>query len=257
MIKINLLDSVTERQSGAAVAVERKISSPASRLAIMAATVGALLILTIVGDIFMTQRAKAQAETELAEQKQIASELEAVTKEMKDLDQKIKNIDARIETIKKLRASQAGPSAVLEAMRERIAMVPGLYLEGVEQKGEQLTITGNSPDEQAVTQFGRSLEFSAGLFSNLNIETQRKDAVNQPATAPVPPGGQEPPKAQIVGFTIRCAYTPSKASASKNLAAPTTASSSSSAPAAATAPPQNQTAKNSQPTSDGGAVAKN
>ena len=46
-------------------------------------------------------------------------------------------------------------------------MTPGLYLESVEQKGEQLTISGNSPDESVVTQFGRSLEFSGGLFSNL------------------------------------------------------------------------------------------
>lgn len=249
MIKINLLDSVTERNGSTIVAVERKISSPAARLAIMAATVGALLVLTIVGDIFITQRAKAQAETDLQEQKTIASQLESVTKEMKELDAKIKNIDSRIDTIKKLRASQAGPSAVLEAMRERIAMVPGLYLEGVEQKGEQLTITGNSPDEQAVTQFGRSLEFSAGLFSNLNIETQRKDAVNQPQTAPVPPGGQEPPKQQIVGFTIRCAYTPTKAGASKNLAIPTTASAT--APSAG----QNQTATNNAPPSTAAASA--
>ncbi len=257
MIKINLLDSVTERNGGAVVAVERRMSSPASRLIIMAATVAALLVLTIVGDIVMTQRAKAEAERQLAEQKQIATELEAVTKEMKDLDAKIKNIDSRIETIKKLRDSQAGPSAVLEAIRERIAMVPGLYLEGVEQKGEVLTITGNSPDEQAVTQFGRSLEFSAGLFSNLNIETQRKDAANQPVVAATAPGAPEAPKVQIVGFTIHCAYTPSKAGASKN-SMPTTASAS--APAASA----NQTAKNNAaPQSDGASapppaqVAKN
>lgn len=232
MIKINLLDSVTERQGGAAMAVERKIASPASRLAIMAATVGALLVLVIVGDIVITQRAKAQAETDLQEQQQIAKELEAVTREMKDLDAKIKNIDSRIETIKKLRASQAGPSAVLEAMRERIAMVPGLYLEGVEQKGEQLTITGNSPDEQAVTQFGRSLEFSSGLFSNLNIETQRKDAPNQPQTA-ASANGQEPAKLQIVGFTIRCAYTPSKANSSQQGSASSPTVASANAPAVA------------------------
>jgi len=233
MIKINLLDSVTERNGGAVSVVERRISNPMSRLVIMTATVGMMLLLTIVGDIVMTQRAKTEAERQLAEQKQIASELESVTKEMKDLDLKIQNISTRIDTIKKLRGSQAGPSAVLEAMRERIMMVPGLYLEGIEQKGEQLTITGNSPDESQVTQFGRSLEFSSGLFSNLNIETVRKDAPNQPATAPVPPGGQEPQKLQIVGFTIRCAYTPSKAGAAQKSSMPTTAANVSPAAAAA------------------------
>jgi len=217
MIKINLLDSVTERQAGTAVVVERKIASPASRLLLMTIAVAFLLMAVIGWDIISTQMAKTAAEQELAEQQRVAAELETVMKEMKELEAKIQNIDTRIAAIKKLRDSQAGPSAVLEAMRERIAMVPGLYLESIEQTGEQLTVKGNSPDESAVTQFGRSLEFSGGLFSNLNIETQRKEKPNQPT--PVTANGVEaPPKQEIVGFSIRCAYTPSKAKASQNTA---------------------------------------
>jgi len=96
-------------------------------------------------------------------------------------------------------------------------MVPGVFLASIEQTGEQLTIKGDSPDESAVTQFGRSLEFSGGLFSNLNIETQRKEKPNQPQVT-TPAGQEAPPKQEIVGFTIRCAYTPSKAKASQNTA---------------------------------------
>jgi len=220
MIKINLLDSVTERQAGTAVVVERKLNSPGSRLLLMAMAVMFLLTAVIGWDVISTQMAKVEAERQLEEQKRVAAELETVMAEMKELESKIQNIDMRITAIKKLRDSQAGPSAVLEAMRERIAMVPGLYLESIEQTGEQLTVKGNSPDETAVTQFGRSLEFSGGLFSNLNIETQRKEKPNQAATAPV--NGVEAPKQEIVGFSIRCAYTPSKAKASQNTA--TTAS---------------------------------
>ena len=218
MIKINLLDSVTERQGGAVVAVERKIGSPTTRLLLMSIAVAFLLLALTGGHFISVQMAKARAERELEEQKQIAAELEAVTKEMKDLELKIQNIDGRIDLIKNLRASQAGPSAVLEAMRERIASVPGLYLESVEQAGDVLTVKGNSPDEAAVTQFGRSLEFSGGLFSNLNIETQRKEAPNQVASATNP----DAPKLEIVGFIIRCAYTPSKANA-VGKSSPTTA----------------------------------
>jgi Tfp pilus assembly protein PilN len=221
MIKINLLDSVTERQTGAAVIVERKIASPVSRLLLMTLAVAFLLTAVIGWDVISTQMAKAEAERQLEEQKRVSAEMEAVTKEMKELEAKIQNIDTRITAIKRLRDEQAGPSAVLEAMRERIAMVPGLYLESVEQTGEQLVIKGNSTEETAVTQFGRSLEFSGGLFSNLNIETQRKEKPNQ--AAPVTPAGQEaPPKQEIVGFTIRCVYKSSKAKSSQNTA--TTAS---------------------------------
>lgn len=221
MIKINLLDSVTERQAGPAVIVERKIASPTSRLLLMAAAVAFMLTAVIGWDIISTQMAKTAAQAELDEQKRVEAELAVVSKEMKELEAKIQNIDLRINAIKKLRDSQAGPSAVLEAMRERIAMVPGVYLASVEQTGEQLTIKGDSPDETAVTQFGRSLEFSGGLFTNLNIETQRKEKPNQ-AAAPAPAAGVEaPPKQEIVGFTIRCAYTPSKAKSSQNTAATT------------------------------------
>ncbi|MCY7375966.1 MAG: PilN domain-containing protein [Pyrinomonadaceae bacterium] len=219
MIKINLLDSVTERHGGAGAAVERKIASPVSQLLMMTLAVAFLLTTVIAWDFISTQMAKTEAERQLEEQKRVAVELEAVTKEMAELKQKTDNITTRIDAIKRLRDSQAGPSAVLEAMRERIAMVPGVYLASVEQTGEQLTIKGDSPDESAVTQFGRSLEFSGGLFSNLNIETQRKDKPNQVAS---PAGADAPPKQEIVGFTIRCAYTPSKAKASQNTA--TTAS---------------------------------
>lgn len=242
MIRVNLLNSVTERQGGAVNSVERKAASPVSRLMVMSMAVALVLAAIIGWDIISTNRNKANAQTSLDEQKKIAADLEAVMQEQKQLELNISNIDARIEAIKKLRDSQAGPSAVLEAVRERISMTPGLYLESIEQTGDQLTVKGNSPDEAAVTQFGRSLEFSAGLFSNLSIETQRKDITPQNASAPA--AGAEIPKVEIVNFIIRCAYTPSKAAESKNTSATTTA---------ANQPPQNNTggstapAANSQP----------
>ena len=214
MIKINLLDSVTERQAGAVVAVERKIGSPVSRVVLMTVAV-AILLLSVVGwDIISTQMAKNTAERELAEQQQIQKELEAVLKEQKELEQKIQNIDTRIEAIKKLRASQAGPSAVLDAMVERISMVPGLYLESIEQNGESVIVKGSSPDESVVTQFGRSLEFSGGLFTNLNIETERKEIQNQQIS--INSSNPDAGKIEIVGFTIRCDYTPEKSGAAKD-----------------------------------------
>jgi DNA repair exonuclease SbcCD ATPase subunit len=220
MIKINLLESVTERQNGAAVAVERKIASPMSRLLLMTIAVGFLLAAVVGWDIVSTQMAKTEAERQLEEQKQIAVQLESVLKEQKELEAKIQNIDLRIEAIKKLRGSQAGPAAVLEAVSERIRMTPGLYLESVEQAGEQVDrqrqFAGRSRRHAVRSQpriFGRT-------FHNLNIETQRKEVTSQQTSAPAP--GQETPKLEIVNFTIRCAYTPSKSGASKD-ANPTTA----------------------------------
>ncbi|MFL6373846.1 MAG: PilN domain-containing protein [Pyrinomonadaceae bacterium] len=216
MIKINLLNSVTERQNSTVAAVDRKVSSPMSRFLLMSVVVTVLMAAIIGWDVISTQMAKTEAEQQLDEQKRIATELEAVQNEQKDLETKINNIDSRIAAIKKLRDSQAGPSAVLEALKERIMMTPGLYLEGVEQAGDQMTIKGNSPDESQVTQFGRSLEFSNGLFSNLSIETQRNDVQNQQAsekTSTATAANPDAGKVHLVNFTIKCSYTPSKAAA--------------------------------------------
>lgn len=209
MIRINLLNSVTERQGGAVVSVEKKVSSPMSRMILMGIAVLVMTTAVIGWDFISTRRAKAAAEAELAEQQKKEKELAAVIAEQKELETKIKNIDLRIEAIKKLRNSQAGPSAVLEAIRERIGMTPDIYLENIDQKGDQLTITGSSPNESSVTQFGRSLEFSSGLFSNLSIETQRKEIGPKNASA-----DPDAPKVEVINFTIRCAYTPDKSGAS-------------------------------------------
>lgn len=211
MIKINLLNSVTERQGGAVAAIDTKVASPASRLALMGVAVAVLLAALVGWDVIGTQMAKADAQHKLEEQKQKAAELEAVMNEQKELEAKIANIDARITAIKDLRASQAGPSAVLDAMTERISMVPGLYIESVEQKDGGLVIKGSSPDESQVTQFGRSLEFSAGLFTNLGIETVRAEVENKAVPAKVSTLTGETPKLSIVNFTIKCDYAPSKA----------------------------------------------
>ena len=219
MIKINLLNSVTERQGGAVVAVDRKVASPGTRLLLMTLSVGFLFMAFVAWDVISTQWAKAEAERQLEEQKQIAAELESVMKEQKELEAKIDSIEARIAAIKKLREEQKGPSAVLESIRERISMVPGLYLQSIVQEGNKVTITGNSPNEDAVTQFGRSLEFSNGLFANLNIKTNRQEITSQTASAPV---SGEAPKLNVVNFEITADYDSAKGNTNQSLTASNT-----------------------------------
>ena len=209
MIKINLLDSVTERQSGKVASSEKKAANPMTRIMLMGIAVLGLTFAVIGWDFISSSMAKSEAERQLAEEKEKGKELEAVKKEQEELETKIKNIDKRIEAIKKLRNSQAGPSAVLESIRERIKTTPDIYLDSVDQKGDQLTIKGSSPTENPITQFGRSLEFSSGLFSNLTIETQRKEIEKQEINEVTGVIGK--PALEIVEFTIRCAYTPEKA----------------------------------------------
>lgn len=210
MIRVNLLYSIHERPGSAvAAAPEGKAGFKLDRLTMSAIGV-VVLFLAVVGlDVVSSQMAVDSANAKLAEQQKVETELAATLKEQKELEQKIQSVEARIDAIKKLRSTQAGPSSVLDAIRERIMNSPGIFLESITQKGGELEIRGSSPDEAAVTQFGRSLEFSAGLFSNLSIETQRREIQATQASTNAP-ASTDAAKPEIVGFTIKCAYTPGK-----------------------------------------------
>jgi len=207
MIKINLLESVTDRPTGA-VMVEARVATPFVQTLLLALTVFGLLIAVIGFDYVSSKSGHRAAETELENQRRINLQMLAVNREQADLEKKAKDIQGRIDAIKSLRESQQGPSAVLRDIKARFDSVPGLYLKSLEQKDGQLTIKGISPNEAAITRFGQSLEFSSGLFTNLNIETQRELA---PVTSNDKIGAsadsivmiQQP---EVVSFTVKCNY---------------------------------------------------
>jgi Tfp pilus assembly protein PilN len=207
MIKVNLLDSVTDRARGVAV-VEQKVTNPAMQTLLMGLVVLVLLVAGVGYDYVSAGAAKAKAEKDLEEQQRIAAQMAAVNKEQQELEKKTKDIQVRIDAIQKLRASQQGPGNVLREIKERVDSITGLYLESVEQKGNDLIIKGDSPNEASVTRFGQSLEFSQGQFSNLDISTERKpiQISDKEVTAQLDPTA---PKPEVVSFTIKCNYSQS------------------------------------------------
>lgn len=210
MIKINLLESITDRPTGAAM-VEARVATPLVQTLLLALTVFGLLVVGIGYDYVSSKSAHAVAQHELDIQRRINQQMLAVNKEQADLEKKAQEIQGRIDAIKRLRESQQGPSAVLREIKARFDSVPGLYLKSLEQKDGELTIKGISPNESAVTRFGQSLEFSSGMFTNLNIETQRETVQAQVSDkekgAPAPTDSvvsiQQP---EVVSFTVKCSY---------------------------------------------------
>jgi Tfp pilus assembly protein PilN len=209
VIKINLLESVTDRPAGVAF-VEDKVSSTRTQTFLLALTVMALLILGVGYDYVSANAQHQTATMELEKQKRINEQMNAVKREQADLEKKIADINFRIDAIQKLRSSQQGPGAVLAEIKSRFDSVPGLYLVSVEQKESELVIKGQSPNEASVTRFGQSMEFSSGMFTNLNIETQRETAqlVVKAPTGPGPAVQADPtaPQPEVVSFTIKCSY---------------------------------------------------
>ena len=215
MIKVNLLESVTDRPQGVA-AVEDKVASRGVQTLLLALTVFGLMVVAMGYDFVSSNMARTAAVKELDNQKRINQQMLAIQKEQMELEKKSKEVQARIDAIKKLRESQQGPSAVLQEIKSRFDAIPGLYLTAIENKDGEITIKGESPNEYAVTKFGQSLEFSGGLFSNLNIETQRqvvKTGSDKTSNTPPPNtvstdlNGVTP---EVVVFTVKAKFETGK-----------------------------------------------
>jgi Tfp pilus assembly protein PilN len=222
MIKINLLESVTDRPQGVA-AVEDKVASPRMQTLFLALTVFGLMVVGMGYDYVSSNSAKAAAEKELAHERQVNEDMLATQKEQMELEKKSKEVQARIEAIKKLRESQQGPNAVLQEIKGRFDAVPGLYLTSIENKDGEITIKGESPNEYSVTKFGQSLEFSNGLFNNLNIETTREEAKlaqssGTASAAPIDPNAVKP---EVIVFTVKAKFGAPKPQ-SQSIPPPTT-----------------------------------
>ena len=209
MIKVNLLDSVTERARTAAV-VEEKVANPRMRFWLLGGAVFGLLAVGMLFDYVSAAASQSRAKAELERQQQIAAQMAAVNKEQAELEKKLKDINARIDAIKRLRASQQGPVGLLSELNSRIPGDPAFRLESVEQKGSDLVIEGQSPNEYAVTQFGRSLEFSNGTFLNVSLEAERKEMEINPADYDPRQGPFDlTVKPETFKFKVKCKYGPS------------------------------------------------
>ncbi len=214
MIKVNLLESITDRPSSVAF-VEDKVSSARTQTLLLVLTVVGLLVLGIGFDYVNANTQHQAATKDLENERRTNDRMNAVKKEQADLEKKMGEINLRIDAIQKLRGSQQGPSSVLAEIKARFDGVPGLYLRSVEQKEGEIVIKGESPNEAAVTRFGQSMEFSSGLFTNLNIETTREVAQENKSgsakeSAPAVGTASAIPLPEVVAFTIKCNFTHNK-----------------------------------------------
>jgi Tfp pilus assembly protein PilN len=211
MIKINLLQSVTEQPSAVA-RVEDKVAHPRIQTLLMAVTVFGLLMLGAGYDYVSSRSEHEAARVELENQRRINQQMLAVTKEQADLERKSQDIQKRIDAIKQLRASQQGPNFVLREIKERFDNVPGLYLKSIEQHDGELTIKGESPNEYSVTRFGQSLEFSSGMFTDLHIETERqvKQEAGSTQTSANTTNDPNDAKPEVISFLVKCTFSKDK-----------------------------------------------
>src|SRR5436305_1334748 len=101
MIKVNLLNSITDRSASVAF-VEDKVTNTRTQTFLLVLTVAALLVLAIGYDYVSANAQHSAAVVELDKQRRINDQMNAVKREQADLQKKISDINYRIDAIQKL-----------------------------------------------------------------------------------------------------------------------------------------------------------
>ncbi|HEU4391787.1 MAG TPA: PilN domain-containing protein, partial [Blastocatellia bacterium] len=203
MIRVNLLEGTTEQR----VAMQKtKVAARRGQQIFMAAAALLMLGIAWAVDHFYTTSALADANSQLAREKEEAAKLKKDTDRKRELDEQLRQLEERIKVIKQLRAEQKGPVAMLSAINERLpAGTTDFQLHSVVQKGNHLQITGSAPNQQTLADFFRQLEFSNGLFTNLVLSSiEGRDVKVAEVTDKKPSEADE--MTRLFRFTIDCAY---------------------------------------------------
>ena len=87
MIKINLLESITDRPTGAAM-VEARVATPLVQTLLLALTVFGLLVVGISYDYVSSKSDHRVAQAELENQRRINQQMLAVNREQAELEKK-------------------------------------------------------------------------------------------------------------------------------------------------------------------------
>jgi Tfp pilus assembly protein PilN len=103
-----------------------------------------------------------------------------------------------------LRQRQPAAHQLLNDLNQRWPQDPTWYISEINVKGANVEIKGKTKNEQAITSFAKSLEFSNGLFTG--ILTRNNVEGNSPNSAPQQQN--QPPRSSVIEFTILSTYAP-------------------------------------------------
>jgi hypothetical protein len=103
-----------------------------------------------------------------------------------------------------LRQRQPAAHQLLSDLNQRWPQDQTWFVSEINVKGANVEIKGKTKNEQAITSFAKSLEFSNGLFTG--ILTRNNVEGNSPNSAPQQQN--QPPRSSVIEFTILSTYAP-------------------------------------------------
>ena len=185
MIRINLL--AVERD-----AKKKKATFQAGQK--VAVACGFILMLTggVVGwRYWLLARESVELDREIADKQAQAARLHGIIQQVQQFEQQKAQLQQRVVLIEQLRKSQKGPVHMLDQLSRSLPAM--MWLTGLKQDTEAVTIEGKSTTQTGVSDFVNNLESSGYFKKSVDIVS----SISDPPTQTTP---------EIVKFTLKAVF---------------------------------------------------
>jgi type IV pilus assembly protein PilN len=185
MIRINLL--AVERE-----AKKKKATFQAGQKVALAC--GLILALTggVVGwRYLLISKESADLDREIADKQAQATRLHGIIQQVQQFEQQKAQLQQRVVLIEQLRKSQKGPVHMLDQLSRSLPAM--MWLTGLKQSDDSITIEGKSTTQTGVSDFVSNLEGSGYFKKSVDIVS----SISDPPTSTTP---------EIVKFTLKAVF---------------------------------------------------
>jgi type IV pilus assembly protein PilN len=196
MIRINLLGG--ERQ------VKKKaIAFDIGQRLTMACSL--ILVLTAAGVgywFYSLQQQSAQLDADIVRAQQEQLRLQSIIREVNQFDAQRAQLQQRVQLIEQLRSGQSIPVQMLDVISKSVPDM--LWLTDLEQKGNEVTMAGNSTTLISLSDFVGNLGMSPLLQKPIEIVNSTVQSV-----APAgPTASASAPSVDLIKFTVKASLVP-------------------------------------------------
>jgi Tfp pilus assembly protein PilN len=161
----------------------------------------ALLIALFIDNSLEALRLQAHIDAETA----TAQRLAQANNDYESSKANFAAFQALLDNLIALRNRQPATHQLLTDLNERWPAEPSWTIREINVKGANVEIKGRTKNEQAITSFAKSLEFSNGLFSGI---LTRNNVANNSVGLAIAPSRQQVSSSNLIEFTITSTYAP-------------------------------------------------
>jgi Tfp pilus assembly protein PilN len=176
------------------------------RVAVVSILLPFVLALAILIALFVDNSLEAfRLQAHIVEETSTAQKLAQANSDYESSKANFAAFQSLLDNLITLRNRQPATHQLLTDLNQRWPDEPSWYIREINVKGANVEIKGKTRNEQAITSFAKSLEFSNGLFSGI---LTRNNVANNSAGVATTPATPQVSSSTVIEFTITSTYAP-------------------------------------------------